>query len=395
MLTDEQKHFREIVRAFHTDCVLHPGGWGEELVPLWQYRVIRQRLEMLDNGGWNKATDAEVAIYLSAASGIAPFDRDWTEIFVYEVSLLMGDQVYQMLGEPNDGLTDYQKTEVEHLKHQIRDKQIKMDKGVTMQKNKILIEEREDGTLVGISRDGVDPYVKKVGLTWEQTISQLPFLKGMTDIAEEGWKVSPKNPSYAPPPKPEVKKTEPVKTTAKKIPAKKSSIEAHHGAKIEQPALSLDENPTASPATAEAIKPSESVVKEPEPVKAEEPKILAPIVSVAEATTNEPGQEKSGENQAKIDVTLHPSVTIPEVSPEIQIVSPAEQVSTLKVDQPKPTRTSADAFQYKLKDGRGPVATVQEAMDLLGLDKATRPTHNRYDRLSKKLQEEIIREAKA
>ena len=63
-----------------------------------------------------------------------------------------------------------------------------------MQKNKILIEEREDGTLIGLSRDGVDPYVKKVGLTWEQTIAQLPFLKGMTDIAEEQWKLSPKNP---------------------------------------------------------------------------------------------------------------------------------------------------------------------------------------------------------
>ena len=41
-----------------------------------------------------------------------------------------------------------------------------------------------------------------------------------------------------------------------------------------------------------------------------------------------------------------------------------------------------------------PFADVQLAMDALGIDKATRPTHNRYDRLSKKLQEEIIREVK-
>ncbi len=344
-LTDEQKHFREIVRAFHTDCVLHPGGWGTELVPLW---------------------------------------RDWTDIFVHEVSLLMGDQVYQMLGEPNDGLTDYQKMEVERLKHQIRDKQIKVEKGVAMQKNKILIEEREDGTLIGISRDGVDPYVKKVGLTWEQTLSQLPFLKGMTDIAEEGWKISPKNPSYAAPPKPEVKKVEPAKAPAKKAPAKKGTK------KPEQPALEPEQqaimedmkrvtpnekNPVPSVAEATTIKPSESVAKEP--VKTTDAKILAPIPSGAEATTNEPGLVDQTATQP---VTLTPSGTTPGGTPEIK-------------ELPK-TRVSADAFQYKLKDGRGPFADVQLAMDALGIDKATRPTHNRYDRLSKKLQEEIIRETK-
>lgn len=382
-LTDEQKHFREIVRAYHTELVLHPGGWGDDLIPLWQNQVIRQRLEMIDNGGWNKATDAEVAIYLSAASGAAPFDRDWTDIFVHEVSLLMGNAVYNALGEPNNGLTDYQKTEVEHLKHQIRDKQIKVEKkGVAMLKNKILIEEREDGTLFGISRDGVDPYVKKLGLTWEQTIAQLPFLKEIKDIAEEQWKLSPKNP--------EVKKVEPAKKTPKKT------------AKPEQPALTAIEKPEApivSVTEPKTNSPSENVVEK-------EPVIPAPIASVAEAPPKQPAQPAQAPTDAQIKPKTEPgliSQTPEPVPAEQQVttpagfpITPAEAVSVLEHHS---HRVSADAFQYRLAhppQSAQPAffATVQEALDALGVDKATRPTHNRYDRLSKKLQEEIVQEKK-
>lgn len=185
-----------------------------------------------------------------------------------------------------------------------------------MQKNKILIEEREDGTLIGLSRDGVDPYVKKVGLTWEQTIAQLPFLKGMTDIAEEQWKLSPKNPSYTAPPKTEVKKVEPAK---KAVPAKKGAK-----TKPEQPALTVsdEKNPVTSVTETAAIKPSESVV---EPVKVEEPKILAPIASVAEAKANEPGQVAANlSKDSKVEpVTLTPCGTPPEGTPDNLINSPA------------------------------------------------------------------------
>lgn len=301
----------------------------------------------------------------------------------------MGNQVYEMLNEPNDGLTDYQKMEVDHLKHKIRDKQIKMEKGVTMQKNKILIEEREDGVLIGISRDGVDPYVKKVNLTWQQTLESVPFLKGMTEIAEQQWIVSPKNPSYAAPPKPEAKKVEPPKKTEKpkkggKKPEQPALVEATASpastAPVEQRATQTpdEKNPTVSPVKAETMEPSENVV-----VKTEEPKILAPTASVVEASPKEPitpvpSVGTCTETSCPVPVTMSTSVTTQEGTPEIK-------------ELPK-TRTSADEFQYKLKDGRGPFADVQAAMDALGLDKATRPNHNRYDRLSKKLQEEIIRE---
>ena len=47
---------------------------------------------------------------------------------------------------------------------------------------------------------------------------------------------------------------------------------------------------------------------------------------------------------------------------------------------------------YFLADGRGPFATIQEVLDGMGVDKAKRPRHNRWDRLSAELQGKILRE---
>lgn len=52
-------------------------------------------------------------------------------------------------------------------------------------------------------------------------------------------------------------------------------------------------------------------------------------------------------------------------------------------------------FEYYLKDGRGPFESIQKAMDTLGIAKANRPQHNRYDRLSAELQGKIDRREKA
>ena len=44
---------------------------------------------------------------------------------------------------------------------------------------------------------------------------------------------------------------------------------------------------------------------------------------------------------------------------------------------------------YYLKDGRGPFADIQAAMDAMGIDKDSRPKHTRYARLSKEWQDKI------
>lgn len=51
-------------------------------------------------------------------------------------------------------------------------------------------------------------------------------------------------------------------------------------------------------------------------------------------------------------------------------------------------------YEYYLKDGRGPFADIQAAMDAMGVAEANRPKHNRYDRLSAEWQGKIDRKAK-
>ena len=50
-------------------------------------------------------------------------------------------------------------------------------------------------------------------------------------------------------------------------------------------------------------------------------------------------------------------------------------------------------WEYYLQDGRA-FESVQAAMDELGLDKDKRPKHNRWDRLSTQLKEQIQCRAK-
>ncbi|MBA7613584.1 hypothetical protein ES703_20835 [subsurface metagenome] len=52
-------------------------------------------------------------------------------------------------------------------------------------------------------------------------------------------------------------------------------------------------------------------------------------------------------------------------------------------------------YEYFLADGRGAYATIQLAMDALGVAKGNRPQHNRYDRLSDDWKAKIIRKDKA
>jgi hypothetical protein len=369
-MNDEQKRVKEILRAYNTKIVLHPGGWGTDLPALWNNKVIRQRIEMIDNGGWDKATDTEIAMYLSAASGIAPLDRDWTDIFVYEVSLLMGTQVYDMLNEQTRELNDYQKMEVDQLKHKIRNSQIKNEKsnkGGTMQKTKIVIDEREDGVLLGITRDGVDPFVKKMDLTLPQILDQMPFVKGVLGFAEAQWAVAPKNPAYV---APKVEKAE-IKKVASVITKKKAKDVAK-----EQPV-------TQAALTETAVIPAEksAVIDRAQEFadNFEKNHPIAELTNITELAEFFP------------DKGIAPTLADPGGTEPAELTPPKEPL----IQEPKKTRVSADAFQYKTKDGKGPFTTVQEAMDALGLDKANRPTHNRYDRLSKKLQEEIIQEKKA
>lgn len=161
----------------------------------------------------------------------------------------------------------------------------------------------------------------------------LAYIPKFLNQAQEEWAVSPKRPAYKPPvaPKPA---TTPAAETA---PAQKAE---------DLPLLSGTEK--AQPAEAPAPTEAQAEVE----VKAEE--FPAEVRREAEAVAAEVAKESAPSAAAK----------------------PGE-------------------WEYYLQDGRGPFESVQAAMDELGLDKATRPMHNRWDRLSTALKEKIQRRPKA
>lgn len=134
-------------------------------------------------------------------------------------------------------------------------------------------------------------------------------------------------------------------------------------------------NPTYTPPKAEKKPAVEAAVPTAEPQKAEDLPLLSGTSPEQPAETQE---EKPAE--APAETAAEPVATEPEKEPVAE--APAEA--------PKPGEV-----EYFLQDGRGPFDSVQTAMDAMGLDKATRPQHNRYDRLSTKMKEQIQRRPKS
>ncbi len=96
-----------------------------------------------------------------------------------------------------------------------------------------------------------------------------------------------------------------------------------------------------------------------------------------------PEEKAAGKYKSKAEPVLEP-----ESEPEPVLVEPEPEPEPEPQPEPQKTRTKRKAnFQYKLKDGRGPFQTLQEAIQALGVKG---PTHGRYERLGKKLKEEII-----
>ena len=381
-MNEEQKRVKAIFQAFQTPLILSPGGWGDELPDWFKPRIIGERLAMIDAGTYDKATDAEVTAYMFTASLAQPLTPDWSEITIYQSALQM-PQLKDVLDVPKQ-LTEYQKMEVDHLKHQMRDSQIKREKennkgGTMMEKVKILIEEREGKCLIGISKEGMDPFVKVVDVTMQWLLDQSPFIAGIKEIADKQWAVMPKRPAYVAPPE-----TKPAATAAAVTAPKKAEKKAPGKKKpVEKPG---ETTTSLTPAKAEELRADFGKVEQVSEPKVDLPAKTEPVKTTEVVKVSNPESGQSYEYTKTTTVTQ-----VPEPAKET-IPAPAAV---------KQTRVSADDFQYRLAKptalfpNGGPFKTIQEAMDAIGLDKATRPLHNRYDRLSKKLQAEILQEKKA
>lgn len=373
-LVEERRRVRDLFKewsaisaVFTTPIVYHPGGWEDTLPEHIKRSVIEQRLEMVLNGGWDTATDAEVVCYLYTACLVQSLDRDWSEIYFYETALLM-PEARQSLDFIPDELTDWQRSELRSLKRKIRDSQLRRRKSNRKEKDmaqrKIVLEEYEADVLVGIQKKDCDPVIKTVDGSIEEVLEKMPALIAE---AEEKWATSPKNPTYVAP--------KAAKATAK------SAATAEEPGKAEDLPLLSEQAKTEEAAPEpekEEEKPAEEAVETAEPQGAPAEPEPEPTVPPAEPEAAEPVE--AGEEEEKAEKEARERIA---KTPAPAAAQPEETAA------PK-----AGEWEYVLEDGRGPYPDVQTAMDAMGMDKDDRPHHNRWDRLSKAMKEKIQRRPK-
>jgi len=398
VLTADQQRVKDLVAVFNTPIVFHPGGWDDTLPEWLRTRVIKERVEMVCNGGWDKATDAEVTCYLYTASLSQPLGSDWTAITLYQAAKQI-PQLREVSPATPKELSDYQKSKLEDLKRKIRNSQLKRHNKSKKEEikpmRKIVIDEKESKVLMGVMKDNADPVIKTVEGTLESALGGIPQL--LAD-AEAEWAKSLKRPTYKAPPEPK-KETKPAVSQ----PAAGKPTE-------DLPLLSGTE-PKAPAGETKAPEPETEA-----PAGAPEPETEAPVGETPAAEKPaEVVETKVEEKAAPVAPAIHrpAAKTSPEamgihVPDDGNMVEASEPVTTeaapavpaAATPTPSPASQATPAvpsgeWEYWLEDGRGPYNTVQEAMDAKAMDKANRPQHNRWDRLSTELKKAIQRKPKA
>ena len=308
---------------------------------------------MIQNGGWDKGTDAEVSLYLYCANLEGPLGQDWCDITLYEAALQM-PQIREVIDGTPDKLSDYQLGELNHLKSQIRSSQLRNKKGGNkdMIGDNFNVWEQKDGLLIGVDRPGCDPsFITVPGSKLMDFLT--PQGQALWAAQEEKWKANPRNKAYTPPAAPAAAK----ETTHKEAAALEK-----------KPAQEL--NPTVGQLTPDPAHPENS------------PQRVGQTPAAPNPDTVVPTQPAAGETKGPETVT----------KPAETVTKGPENVN--KAPENVTAAASTGEVAYWLKDGRGPFENVQAAMDAMGMAKATRPAHNRWDRLSTALKEQIIRKAK-
>jgi len=221
-----------------------------------------------------------------------------------------------------------------------------------MSKRKLVLEEHEGSVLAGITQEGCDPVLKTIAGTLEDALAEVPQL--LTE-AQEKWAGAPRNPAYTPP------------KAAKRPAAATPAAPAQTAEELPLLAGQAATEPTTEPAT----EPATEAETEAE-------------------TGNEP------ETEPATEPTTEPTAETSDTANETaEVAALAAQATEPPPAAPRAAATGTNGWEYRLKDGRGPYADIQAAMDELGLDKATRPQHQRWDRLSTQLKAQIERRAKS
>jgi len=234
-----------------------------------------------------------------------------------------------------------------------------------MPKRKLVMEEYEGSVLIGVMQEDCDPVTKTYQGSLEGALNAVPQL--LTE-AQEKWAASPKNPAYKAPAAVKAPAT-PAATAEEPKKVEDLPLLSGTGKAAEEQA----EVPTEVPTEVSAEEKTAEQLATPAATEAE------PEVPPAESEAAEPA--KSGVEEEKTEPGL------------------SERIAQAPAPQPtEPTASTAaklGEWEYYLEDGRGPFESVQLAMDVLGVDKDTRPMHNRWDRLSTALKGKIQRRPKS
>jgi len=245
---------------------------------------------------------------------------------------------------------------------------------------KIVLEQYGNSILIGVGKTDVDFLTKTHQGSLEGALAAVPdFVKE----CEEKWALSPKNPAYKAPAASKPATTPPAATTpAQKAedlpllsgtekPAEEQAEKPVGGPISKEEAIKIAEEQGGSREELEAQPEAEAEITEPPAAPAEaEPE---PVVSPVEPEAVEPAE--SGVEEGKTEQEISERIA---QAPAPAVAEPAPSAA------PKPGE-----WDYYLQDGRGPFESVQLAMDALGLDPNTRPSHNRWDRLSTALKVKI------
>ena len=183
-----------VADALTASMVYYPGGWENGIPKEMLKRVVEQRLKLVEADAWDRATDAEVAAYLSTASLCFPLSHNMTEIFIYEVWRTMPELNWSEVLHVPEELTQSQQYELDQLKFKIRNSQIK-HRGENIVRKIVIEEHGPDKIMVGITRDKCDPVIETVA-SLEVAFTTLPLLVA---TAEKRWAEAPLNPKFEAP----------------------------------------------------------------------------------------------------------------------------------------------------------------------------------------------------
>lgn len=119
-----------MVEVFTAPLIVYPSGWADTLPDWIKPEVTLQRLARLMKGDDGLATDVEALAYMYPRALEAPLDHDWTQIYLYLGTKVMGSRLTSKeVGIPTDikveQLSPDQERELIGLKRWIRERQRK------------------------------------------------------------------------------------------------------------------------------------------------------------------------------------------------------------------------------------------------------------------------------